>query len=624
MAATSPGHRTVTGKPGHPPTGRSGPATTDVVLVGMGPWGLAVLERIVTSALERGAGPPTTVHVVDPGTPGSGVYGGAQPDYLILNTPCGQHSMYPFPGATAGRAGTGFFEWAQASGYRWVGDRCEITTRGRPVTPHDFLPRRLLGEYLAWFYGCLVREAPPWLSIVHHRTTATAVEADGRRERVRLADGTVVDADHVVITTGHTPNNGARPGALSPYPVTDLGRTVPAGASVGLQGMGLAALDVVIALTVGRGGSFVRRDGLLRYRPSGREPHLALFSRSGVPYCAKSPDAADITAEFQPLICTPQAVAALRGDGPRRRIDARTELWPMLLAEMATCFYAQSARLADGPAAAGSVAQHLATGWEEGRFEQVAARLAERYGRFDPTHVLAGHTEPHHSAKDYEAWVNDLIASDLAAAVVPGGASPLKLAYEVPRALRDTIRSAVEFGGLTPASHRDFQSDIRCRITRAVAGPPAHRAEQLLALVDAGIVGMPFGPSPTVTSDGDGAVVSSRHLDRPHRQRVDRLVAAYIDQPGVHDSASPLLRQLYAEGRVRQFRVDGEELGSIDLTDDFHPVRDDGEPEHRLWVFGALTEGVRYYTAYIPSPSSRVRAFVDAQVCAERILETTR
>ena len=44
------------------------------------------------------------VHVVEPGRPGGGMYSLDHPDYLVLNTPCGQHSMYPFPEAwtTAG------------------------------------------------------------------------------------------------------------------------------------------------------------------------------------------------------------------------------------------------------------------------------------------------------------------------------------------------------------------------------------------------------------------------------------------------------------------------------------------------------------------------------------------
>jgi hypothetical protein len=59
----------------------------------------------------------------------------------------------------------------------------------------------------------------------------------------------------------------------------------------------------------------------------------------------------------------------------------------------------------------------------------------------------------------------------------------------------------------------------------------------------------------------------------------------------------------------------------VQLTEEFHPVSIKGDIAERLWVFGGLTEGPRYYTAYIPSPASRVRAFVDAGLCADRILD---
>ena len=274
------------------------------------------------------------------------------------------------------------------------------------------------------------------------------------------------------------------------------------------------------------------------------------------------------------------------------------------------------------PGAAAPVAEHLARAWRQGRFEPAVRGSARRYGDFDAAgHFLTGEEGRYVSAKDYHVAVTDLLAADVAAAVVPNGASPAKMADEVLRPLRDTVRSVVEFGGLTPASHRDFQDNLRNRFARLVAGPPVSRSEELLALVDADLVRMPFGPSPEVRPEGEGAVIASRHLERPHAERVDRVVAAHIDQPTVHQSTSPLLRQLFTDGRVRQFRVDGEELGSIDLTGDFHPLRADGRAEGRLGVFGALGEGIRYYTAYIPAPASRVRAFEDAQVCADTVLE---
>ena len=291
--------------------------------------------------------------------------------------------------------------------------------------------------------------------------------------------------------------------------MTRLARTVPAGSSVAVRGMGLVAIDVVTALTTGRGGTFVRRGGRLRYRPSGEEPRIALFSRSGYPYCAKSLGSADLTGRYRPRIFTPEAALALR-QGP---IDARQELVPLLLAEMTTCFYAQSARLdtaddAGGDAAddrADEAAEHLARAWRGGCFEKAVAGYAARYGCFDAAaHLFAGEGEAFVSSKDYQSRVTEMLASDVAEALVPDGASPVKMAYEVLRVLRDTIRTAVEFGGLTLASHRDFQANVRPRVARIVAGPPVTRSEQLVALIEAEVVRMPFGPSPSVTADGDG------------------------------------------------------------------------------------------------------------------------
>lgn len=610
----------------------------DVAVIGMGPWGLAVLERLVTTWMERSDIPGLTVHVIDPSMPGPGVFGGDQPDYLILNTPCGEHSMYPFPEAARGRRATGFHEWAVNEGYQWVGDRCERTTAGRPISPHDFLPRRLMGEYLAWFYRCLVEEAPASVRIVHHETLAVDVATREGRERVQLANGAVLEVDHVVLTTGHTANERSLPEfMLAPYPVGALQRAIRPGSSVAIRGMGLVAVDVVTALTVGRGGTFIRRNGGLHYLPSGEEPRLSLFSRSGYPYCAKSLGAADMTGGYRPTILTPEAVANLRRipgppaasplapDGaapPRpggRPIDARRELVPLVLAEMTSCYYHECAAAEQGPEAGRAVAATLAAAWRTGTYPAAVADLAERFGPFDATEALfAKGGGSFLSGKDYQTHVSAMLEQDVAAARVPNGSSPHKRAQEVLRALRDTLRLALEFGGLTAASYRDFQANLRNPLARLVAGPPVHRSEQLLALMDAEIVRMPFGPAPAVLPAKQGAVVVSRFLDNPHAERVDHVVVGHLDEPTIHRSSSPLLRRLYDRGRIRQLHLDGEDVGSIDLTDDFHPRTASGV-ERRLWVFGAPSEGVRYYTAYLPSPASRVRAFLDAGRCVDEI-----
>ena len=71
----------------------------------------------------------------------------------------------------------GLHPWAVVRGYRWVGYECRIGAGGDPILPTDYLPRRLMGEYLAWFYDTLVAYAPPNPKIVRH--DAAAVEFGG-------------------------------------------------------------------------------------------------------------------------------------------------------------------------------------------------------------------------------------------------------------------------------------------------------------------------------------------------------------------------------------------------------------------------------------------------------------
>lgn len=601
---------------------------SSVAVIGLGPWGLSILERLVAgyTKLPEGSG-RLCVHVVEPGPAGSGVFSVDQPEYFILNTPCGQHCLHPFPEEpdVAGLGRT-FLEWAQARGYRWVDGRCIVRDEGREISGADFLPRRVMGEYLEWFYEQLVAGAPAGLDVVRHRTSALDVQdLDDARQRVVLADEDPVIVDHVVLTTGHTPNANAEsrlgPRALAPYPVEQFD-SITADQSVAVAGMGLVALDVMTALTTGRGGTFAWRDGRLRYTPSGQEPQIYLFSRSGLPYCAKSSGAADPTGEYEAVICTDQAISALRAQGP---VDFRRDFLPLLFAEMEVAFHAQAALLHHGSAAAEQVRHELAKAWTQDCFETVRARWEKRHGAFCAAdHFFGEAAEQYLSAKDYEAQVYDWLECDAEEAVQPGGVSPTKRAYEVLRVLRDTTRTLVEFQGLTLESYLDFQSNLRNRITRLVAGPPVSRSQELLALLDAGIVQLPFGPSPSVESADDaGFVIASCRLERPVAETVDWLIQGHLDDPTCHRSSSPLLTSLYRRGRIRQLSYGRTPVGSIYLSTDFHPVNSAGRDEQRLWVFGALSEGTRHFTHYIPSPKSRVRAFLDGQVCVDTILADT-
>jgi uncharacterized NAD(P)/FAD-binding protein YdhS len=599
----------------------------ELAIIGLGSWGLSVLERLVTGSRTQWG--PVRVHVIEPDTPGSGVYAVDQPDYLLLNTPCGQISLYPWHDeGPSPEYAVGMYEWVTAAGYRWVGEECRIDPSGREITPDDYLPRRVMGEYLQWFYATLVASAPAKVEIVHHRVEAIDVEAQrGGRERVIFADGQFVDVDYVILTSGHTDNTqpDANPAHFPrPYPVGRYAGTIPAGSAVAVEGLGLIALDVLMALTVGRGGTFVDKGDRLRYVASGQEPTVRLFSRSGFPYCAKAVATVDESDAFEAVLCTEEAMAAIqggRGTGlPRRQIDFRSTVLPLILGEMQIRYYSQSAFLAGGQSAANAVRQQLGRAWHGGTYEADVAALAGEYGEFDPALHFFGPESSYVSSKDYESQIYAMVEADLDESL-RGGSSPVKSAYEVFRHLRDLMRTVIEFRGLTLESYLDFRENIKTRVNRLVAGPPVVRSKQLLALIDAGVVTVPFGPLPAIQlAESTGFVLRSKHLERPYFERVDWLIHGHLENPLLCRSTSTLLTNLWQGSRLQPFTYGATEVASVALDEEFHPINLWGRPTQKIFLLGSLAEGVRYFTHYVPSPKSRLRAFLDAQQCVERIM----
>ena len=101
---------------------------------------------------------------------------------------------------------------------------------------------------------------------------------------------------------------------------------------------------------------------------------------------------------------------------------------------------------------------------------------------------------------------------------------------------------------------------------------------------------------------------------------VDVIIRGHLEEPRIAGSASELLTQLYKRGRVSQFRYGEVAVGSVDLTPDSHPIDIEGRPQSSISMFGVMTEGIRHFTAYIPSPRSRIRAFEDLGACVAEIL----
>ena len=101
----------------------------EMAIMGLGSWGLCVMERTVSRA--RQVGTPVRVHVIEPAQLGGGVYSAEQPDFLVLNNACGQLSLYAAPdGDALPPYAVGLHPWAVGSRLPLGGLRVPNRRRG--------------------------------------------------------------------------------------------------------------------------------------------------------------------------------------------------------------------------------------------------------------------------------------------------------------------------------------------------------------------------------------------------------------------------------------------------------------------------------------------------------------
>lgn len=610
-------------------------AAGTVGIIGLGSRGIGVLERLVTLAARPDwAGRRLVIEVVDPDGTGVGIHAVDQPDHLLLNTVCAQVSLFPEEatvGAAVGDQGPNLYEWVTARGLKVAEDGYALGAEGRPVRPDDYLPRRVLGEYLDWFLRRLLDRVPENVEIRLHRAAATSL-TDGPDDsrQITLDTGETLRVDTVFLTTGHTPPPAPDPRAPGAarriheiYPPAAAFADVTAGQTVALGGTGLSAMDVLASLTLGRGGRYEAIDDGLRYLPSGREPRILLFSRTGIPFRAR-PATNRTGGPYEPVVLTPQALDRLRSARDDRALDLHGHLLPLIRTEMRIAFHRRGAALARGTDAEHTLTARLRTAADAGSLDAELGALdvehAERFGHFDPQELLFPDSAEFDSADAYRKWYEERLRSDLVEARLGLEGSPTKAGLEVLRDLRDVVRYAVDFGGLDENSHDEFYGSFTATLNRSVTGPQLDRHDELLALLDAGIVSVPFGPAPRVEWDQAAWRISSTRLGTAHSAPADWLAYATSGQPDVEATGSPLLADLVASGRIRRHRPGARSSRGVDITADQHPVTADGLPDRKVRVLGPLCEGATFYNHYVPSPGGHNRALADADRCATAVL----
>ncbi len=604
-----------------------------VCLVGAGPRGTSVLERICANA-DRGV--LVEVHVVDPFPPGpGGVWRTHQSGHLLMNTVASQISLFtddsvPCEGPVV--PGPSLYEWARLAVDGLVD--CGEPEQARALGPDDYPTRAFYGRYLGWVFQRLVTTAPETITIAVHAGTAVAVDdTDDGRQAVTLLDGTrLTDLDAVVLALGHGPLARGREqdenrrfalrhklGHVEPANPADVDLSgITPGMAVAVRGIGLNFFDYLALLTVGRGGAFEQVADGLRYLPSGREPVLHVGSRRGVPYHARGENQKGAHGRHRPHFLTETVIAGLRKRAESGEpVAFREAVWPLVDREVRAVYYGL---LVDGAAA-----DEFLRAFVEGDPAD-DERLLDQYGiteRWDWGLVERPQGDRVFADRDqFRGWLLDHLRQDVRQARLGNLSSPLKSALDVLRDLRNEIRLVVDHGGIDGDSYRDeLQGWYNPLNAFTSIGPPVRRIEEMIALVEAGVLDV-VGPRVRVhrsAAEGVFLVDSGTVPGPPVRCR--GLIEARLPDVDLRRSANPLLRYLLTTGRSQPYHVGGYESGGLAVTERPYRLVDRAGLAHPArFAFGVPTEGVHWVTAAGIRPGVSSVTLEDADAIARAVL----
>jgi glutamate mutase epsilon subunit len=582
-----------------------------IAVVGSGPRGLSVLERLVARVAQAADAPGAEVWMIDDVEVGCGrIWRTDQSPWLLMNTAASEVTMFSGPPDDGpARAGAG------PSLGQWWADAFPAD-----ADPNSYAPRAVYGRYLRFVLDTVVRTAPDRVTV--HQVLGRVVDVvnTGARRRsaavsVRLADGQHLKVDRAVLATGHQisepPAEQRRLEAFAaqrPHlqyirgdSSADLPLdTIPAGVPVGVIGLGLSFYDVLAQLTLGRGGRFADDgDGRLRYLASGREPLLVAGSRGGLPLPARGRNQKRPDHTYRPRILTTELIRQRRARGP---LDFRRDVLPLLLAEIDLVYCETTARSrGDRRIEPGvDVTQEV----EQLGPARALARLRERLDLTDlPALDLEALARPFvdrefASPQEYNAAARTWIDDDLAAAAQGNADGPLKAALDVLRDVRGVLREAVDFGGLSAESHEDFLSWFGPIASFLSAGPPMIRLAQTRALMDAGVLVL-AGPDARFEQGPDGFIVRSLQVEGSVRT-VQVLLDARMPVPDLDRDTSELTQQLRARGVLTTWTNESgprpTRTGGVSVTRaPFHPIGEHGV-DTALHVLGIPTEHTRWFT----------------------------
>lgn len=570
-----------------------------IAVVGMGPRGTAVLERLVAASTTPTWRGRVDVHIIDPHVGlGGAVWRHDQSPVLLMNTATSQTTQYPDESC---------HPILPVPHRETLADHAAVA--GIAVT--ECAPRAAFGRYLAHVLEQAEHDADPTRLRIH-RHSSEVIDATGDADGPQLlllADGTRLSVDAAAFALGHLPTahgprsrqyaDAARRHGLvhiGPANPLDVDYTSLLGRErIAVQGLGLNFYDAIGMLTHVAGGRFVPDTSApsgLRYLPGGSEPTLLAGSRSGMLFRPK-PELPGILPEpYTPQVLTGERVMdlAVRADG----VDHHRDVRPLMVAELSRAL--------------------TQAGHQDLAEEQALMALLYPHGR-------GGGAVPDAHALSVDALQQALEAS-AGTPDRPGPDPAWLLIFRVLTALRIQVNRLAGLGAYTTDSLvADVDGQLKNAFASWASGPPVLRVRQVLALAEAGLLEF-TGPGMRLEIDDEKGCFLAGAGER--RLPCDGLLEAHLPPVDLSGSASPLLRAWRERGEIRRDHWDARgprqvATGSIAVDGLYAPIGADGQAYERRLMLGVPVSTAQPGSQISAQPGTGAQLLVNAEAVAVRL-----
>lgn len=599
-----------------------------IAIVGVGPRGLSVLERLCSNINNLSPDQYIDIHTIDPDPAGAGnVWRTDQSSNLLMNTVASQITMFTdFSVDCLGPKdlGPNLYEWAQFLTLIGFDEAYDDTVleEANSLQPDSYPTRSFYGHYLRWVYKRLVSFVPSNVSIYTHRTRVTSLDTTNSDQQLIQFEGNVqpLVVDTIVMALGNTDTSLSKKeqelksfadkndlNYIAPINPADANLDqIRAKEPVILRGLGLNFFDYMALLTIGRGGRFVCEEGYMVYKPSGNEPKMYASSRRGVPYHGRGENEKGVSGRHEPLFLTNDVINYFCNQTTHSEINFKREIWPLIAKEIETVYYK-------------ALISSMYCKCQGERFEKKYCELP--WGSDQEKQLLRSFNI---SEKDwwnwnglqnplddmffsdkfqFHHWLKSYLKRDFIETKQGNVSGPLKAALDVFRDIRNEIRLIIDHGGISGNSYRD---DIDSWYTSLNAflsiGPPSSRIEQMIALLEADVLTV-IGPDMRVellenhgrfhaySSQVSGSSVEAKNLIEARLPKID-----------LRKTRNPLLKHLKNTGQCQTYKIsnfDGStyETGGLAVTPPPNRLIDNnGNVSSKRFAFGVPTEGVHWVT----------------------------